>query len=152
MRCRAPRCCCYERAGVSEGLCKSRNLVWCARRYADHRGAQHSALEHVSRREFVYHYPLCMIGRFHFLDRVVQVRVELFTDGIDALHALLRKNVPNLPADQLEAFAIFRVGRIVIAGERAIKAVEYSEQRLDDSLDAAMTGLAGFFFDTLFVV
>ncbi len=66
--------------------------------------------------------------RFHALNRLMQVRIELFSRGLDALHAMLREHFPELLADQLEAFAIFLIRRIVMRGERAIETIQHRKR------------------------
>jgi hypothetical protein len=55
-----------------------------------------------------------MIVRFHAIDGHVQIGIERFSSGVDALKAVPRERVPELLVDQLEAFAIFLVGWIVV--------------------------------------
>ena len=104
---------------------------------ADNRGPEDAPVKHVSVLKYIEDISVRMVFRFGALDGLVEVRIEYFARGLDALDTVARQGIPELLADQHHTFAIFLVGGIVVPLERPIESIEDWYQVQDQSLDAA---------------
>src|SRR5215471_4245084 len=109
-------------------------------------------MQRVARLENLQHRALLLGLRFHPLNGMVNVWVELSTVRLDALEAMARKRLPKLSIDQLETLPVFFIGGIAVRGERPIERIQNGKQSFDQPRDAAVTGLVALSLDALPIV
>ena len=120
--------------------------------YANHRGTQYAIMELVACGEFADDGPVRMFLRFHTLDGLVLMGIELLPLGLNALETQFRQRGPQSPVDQIEPFAEFLVPGVAVGFERAFKVVENRKDGLDRVADGAMVFRGAVSFDALAIV
>ena len=83
--------------------------------HANHGRPNDLVMKQVARLHLADNDSFLMLSRFHPLDRVMKMRVELLPHRINAHEPLLRQRLPQLAADQLETLAVFPTVETLVA-------------------------------------
>ena len=94
-----------------------------------HRGTQQAVFKLVSALPFFEDLVVGGVGSFDHLDRLMNMRIELFALGGDGTNSQLRQYILQLLIDEFDAGA--EVGRLGLGLQRAFEAVDHGQQRLD---------------------
>ena len=120
--------------------------------YADHGGAQHAPVKNIARLKYLQNRAVILLGRFGAVHRLMEMRIELLADRIDALHAKAREVVHELLVNELEALAIIFVFRFAMRRESMLETVDDRDQAFDDPRRGALGILGALLFDALAVI
>src|SRR6266852_2703717 len=120
--------------------------------YANERGAKYASVKEIARLKGFKDNAVFVLGGFGAVHGLVEMRVELLADGVEALDAEAREIFEQLLVDQLEALAVIFVFGFAVGSEGVFEAVDDRNERFDDAADGALGGFRAFFFDSLAVI
>src|ERR1700722_14436653 len=103
------------------------SIFRCAARvngYADRGGEQHATMEEIAGLEHLQDGAVFMNCGFGAIHGLMEMRIKLFAERIDALDAEASDVVDELLVDKLEAFAIIFVLSFAMSGKRVLETVD----------------------------
>src|SRR5579859_2437390 len=120
--------------------------------YAHHGGAQHASMKNITRLKNLQNRAVFMLDGFGAVHGLVEMRIKLFAERIDALDAEPGEVVHELLVDELEAFSIIFVFSFAMRSESMLETVNDGNHAFDDSSRVALGIVGALFFDALAVV
>lgn len=119
---------------------------------ANHRRAQHFAVESVAGLQFFEDGVVGLVSCFDSFDGMMKVGIEGFGFGFNFCQALFGEDVEELFANKLEAFAKFVVSGVAMRGNGTVEAVKNGKEAFDEGFGAAMALLMALAVGALAVI
>src|SRR5580704_3485149 len=120
--------------------------------YADHGGAQNAPMEEITGLKDLQNSAVFVSRGFRAIHGLVEMRIKLFAERIDALDAEAAHVVDELLVDKLEASAIIFVLSFAMSCQSVLETVHDGDQAFDDARGVTLGIFGAFFFDALAIV